>query len=136
MTEQSIELARQLAQWLAGTDIELLELSGPGRFIRLRRGDAGVQPDMTAAPGLIEVHSPTATLVRAHSVGVLLHTHPLREEPLVRVGDEVANGQALALLKAGSILLPVTAPRAGVVLRVMAADRTIVGWGEPLFELA
>jgi acetyl-CoA carboxylase biotin carboxyl carrier protein len=74
--------------------------------------------------------------VRAGSVGLLLHTHPLRSEPLVKVGQQVAAGQALALLKIGLVLLPVSAPRAGVVSRIVAPDASAVGFGEPLIELA
>lgn len=128
----SLEEVRQLAQWLSGTGIDLLELSGPGRLIRLRRNESGLH----VAEPLAAEPSSSATLVRAGSVGVLLHAHPLREQPLVRVGDEVAAGQVLALLKIGLLLLPVQAPHAGILTRVFAADQTTVGWGEPLFELA
>ena len=37
MTLQASDLARQLAEWLNGSDITLLELTGPGTVIRLRR---------------------------------------------------------------------------------------------------
>jgi acetyl-CoA carboxylase biotin carboxyl carrier protein len=143
MTDDCIEQVRQLAGWLGGSGIELLELSGPGRLIRLRRGPvhAGqAQPQADgAAPSpaqAVEAVTASATVVRANSVGVLLHAHPLREQPLAALGDEVAQGQVMALLKVGTLLLPVTAPCAGIVSRVLAANESIIGWGEPLFELA
>lgn len=136
MTEQQLAEVRQLSEWLAGTDITLLELSGPGKTIRLRRGGlaGGSQPvpPVQAPP---EPVASTSTVVRADSVGIVLHAHPMRAEPLVRPGQEVAAGQPLALLRIGLLLLPVPAPRAGKVGRMVAADGATVGFGDALVEL-
>jgi acetyl-CoA carboxylase biotin carboxyl carrier protein len=133
MSEDAIAQVQQLTQWLAGSDIDLLELSGPGQSIRLRRHGSG-------APAPLAVSVPAAvssppTIVRASSVGVLLHAHPLREHPLVRAGQPIASGETLALLKIGTLLLAVTAPRAGTLARVLAAEGSTVGFGDVLFEL-
>lgn len=132
MTDAALERARQISGWLAGTDIALLELEGPGASLRLRRcGGSYVQeqptpPVAAAAPG---------TLVRTPSVGVLLHTHPQQQAPLAPPGSRVRAGQALALLRIGVVLLPVVAPRDGQVARVLVADGTTVGYGEAVVEL-
>ena len=135
MTQSQIDQVRQLSQWLAGTDITLLELTGPGKLIRLRRNGSGVsidnQPGLAPPPAV----AATATLVKAGSVGILLHSHPLRPDPLVQVGQRVQEGQTVALLKIGLVLLPVAAPRAGTVTRIVAAHESAVGFGEPLIEL-
>lgn len=136
MNEQTIAQARQLSEWLNGTDIALLELSGPGKLIRLRR--QGAEYSAHAAPqppASTEVQAPARTVVRAGSVGIVLHSHPLREDTLVRVGQQVSAGQAVALLKIGAVLLAVPAPRAAVVSRVVAANESQVGFGDPLVEL-
>jgi acetyl-CoA carboxylase biotin carboxyl carrier protein len=133
----AIEQVRQLSDWLQGTDITLLELSGPGKLIRLRRD--GPLPSARAMPMNAAATSHAATertLVRAGSVGIVLHAHPLRAEPLVRLGQQVQRGQTLALLRIGLVLLAVPAPRAGTVFRVVAAHETPVGYGDPLIELA
>jgi acetyl-CoA carboxylase biotin carboxyl carrier protein len=126
---------RQLSEWLQATDISLLELRGPGESIRLCRQASGevreAAPDATPAAA-----PPSTTVVRAGSVGIVLHTHPLRTEPLVKPGQPVAAGQALALLRIGAVLLPVAAPRAGVVSRIVCAHESAVGFGTPLIELA
>ena len=127
--ETRSELIRQLSDWLAATDIGLLELSGPGQAIRLHRNGAHSFTEEAPPP------PPAATVVRAGSVGIVLDAHPLRTEPLVRVGDAVAEGQAVALLKIGLVLLAVPAPRAGIVSRIVAANGRAVGYGEPLVEL-
>jgi acetyl-CoA carboxylase biotin carboxyl carrier protein len=135
MTDQSIDRATQICQWLAGTDIEFFELSGPDTHIRKKRNGGG---SFTAQP-VPEVTGmdadSAADIVRSGSVGVLLHAHPLRTAPLVQAGDRVAAGQALAVLRIGAVLLAVPAPRDGVVARILVADGTTVGYGEPLVEL-
>jgi acetyl-CoA carboxylase biotin carboxyl carrier protein len=123
---------QQLCAWLAATDIDLLELDGPGEHLRLRRNGAQVEivPDTPA-------HDSPATcaVAKAASVGVFLHSHPLRGEPLATPGASVRAGQVLGLLQIGALLLPVTAPQDGVVENVLVALGTTVGYGTPLVEL-
>jgi acetyl-CoA carboxylase biotin carboxyl carrier protein len=140
VSAQAIDDVRQLAQWLAQTDIRLLELSGPGKVVRLRREGVEIVAETGAPAGVpFAHHQPTNSeiaVVRAGSVGVFLQSHPLRAEPLLRVGQQVAAGQVIALLKIGLVLLGVTAPRAGVVTRIIAAHESTVGFGAPLIELS
>ena len=121
----------QLAAWLAGTDIGLLELRTPQGILRLgRQGD-----DIVELPAdVAEVESELVS-VHALSVGVFLHGHPLAVAPLVRTGERVEAGQTVGLLKIGPLLLPVTAPQAGIVDGVHAADGLAVGYGTPLVDL-
>lgn len=136
MNEQTIAQAQQLSEWLNGTDIALLELSGPGKLIRLRRHGAGYSAHAAPQPpAAADVQEPPRTVVRAGSVGIVLHAHPLREDALVRVGQQVLAGQTVALLKIGAVLLAVPAPRAAVISRVVAANESPVGFGDPLVEL-
>jgi acetyl-CoA carboxylase biotin carboxyl carrier protein len=132
------EQLQQMAAWLAGTDIGLLELRTPNGTLRLGRNglpadervpldgpasDEGMAPD------------PAPTVVTASSVGVFLQAHPLHDAPAVRPGDRVAAGQALGLLQVGPLLLPVDAPVAGQVAQVRAETGGTVGYGTALFEL-
>ena len=138
--EQTAAQARQLSEWLAATDIAILELTGPGQVIRLRRtaGD-GITTEISdgnAQDGEAQdSHDIPATVVRAGSVGVVLHAHPLRDEPLVRAGQRVSAGQALVLLQVGKVLLPVCAPRDATVIRHVADHHSVAGYGTPLVEL-
>jgi acetyl-CoA carboxylase biotin carboxyl carrier protein len=131
----------ELSAWLAATDIESLELRGPGTCLRLQRGTSGVEASATAAqvPVASSVVSAgeaaTPTLVRAPCVGVLRHRHPLHDVPLVAEGRPVVAGQALALLQIGPTLVPATAPRNGVVARIVVRDGDAVGYGDALVEL-
>ena len=142
MTDSRIDQVRQLSEWLNGTDITLLELSGPGTFVRLRRNGQAPTSEVQevqavqSAPSM-QAADPIAapTVVRAGSVGIALHSHPLRTDPLVQVGQQVAAGQTVALLKIGFVLLAVPAPRAGTVCRIVAPHEAPVGYGDPLVEL-
>lgn len=127
---------QQLAAWLAGTDIGLLELRMPDGLVRLgRRRDAPdeiVQLDTgddAAAPA-----AATATAT-APSVGAFLLGHPLQAAPLVRIGERVAAGQPVGLLQIGPLLLPVPAPRDGVVAALLVDQGRAVGYATPLVEL-
>ncbi|MBS0341055.1 MAG: acetyl-CoA carboxylase biotin carboxyl carrier protein subunit [Proteobacteria bacterium] len=136
-TTSRIGQVRQLTEWMQATDISLLELRGPGESIRLCRQASGEVHE--AAPASAPAPAPragTATVVRAGSVGIVLHSHPLRTEALVQPGQQVSAGQAVALLRIGLVLLAVAAPRAGVVRRILSTHESAVGFGTPLVELA
>lgn len=137
-------LVRQLSGWLGATDIGWLELRGPGVHVRLRNDAGRVEPmptdlpfdEATSRQALAGAATMAGTwAVAAPSVGVCLHAHPLREQPLVAPGQAVAAGDIVALLQVGALLMPVTAPRAGVVVRHAVAAGTRVGYGTALVHL-
>jgi len=138
---EALQRLRELAAWLAPTDIGLLELRGPNMQLRLRRdgGPLGevVQVDAhdDSPTASIGTPHPDTTFVIANSVGVFLHHHPLRETPLARPGADVGTGQTLGLLQIGALLLPVTAPHDGTVIATLVTHGTAVGYGTPLLQL-
>lgn len=122
----------QLAQWLQGTDLRVLELHGPGMRLRLvRDGDAVVEAEIAPPVAATAFHP-----VRAGSVGHCLLTQPGRDQPFVRPGQSVRAGEPLALLRIGLVLLPVLAPQAGTVARIVVQEGEAVGYGHTLVELA
>jgi acetyl-CoA carboxylase biotin carboxyl carrier protein len=125
----ALERFRQLAAWLADTDIAVLELRGPQTLLRLVRDGAPEDVPQTPSP------TPGATIVPASGVGIVRLRHPLRDAPLAAVGDRVASAQVLALLQVGQVLVHVAAPRDGVVASLRAQDGAAVGYGDPLIEL-
>ena len=138
---EALERLRELAAWLAPTDIGLLELRGPHMQLRLRRdgGPLGevVQVDARddAPSPSVEMPQTDTTAITANSVGVFLHRHPLREAPLALPGADVRAGQTLGLLQIGALLLPVTAPHDGTVIGTLVAHGAAVGYGTPLLHL-
>jgi acetyl-CoA carboxylase biotin carboxyl carrier protein len=132
MQDIALQTSR-FAAWLADTDIGLFELRTPQGTLRLgRQGD-----DIVELPAEVtEAEAETAPVsVHAPSVGVFLHSHPLATASLVRIGEHVEAGQTVGLLKIGPLLLPVTAPQAGIVDGIHTADGLAVGYGTPLVDL-
>jgi acetyl-CoA carboxylase biotin carboxyl carrier protein len=124
------ETIDQLSAWLAGTDIAVLELSGPTGSLRLER-DGGAFKATSRVPVAARSHC----TVTAHSPGIFLHHHPLHATSLVQPGASVTVGQTLGLLQIGALLLPVCAPSAGRVEGLWVAHGTPVGFGAALVEL-
>ncbi|WP_280155941.1 biotin/lipoyl-containing protein [Piscinibacter sp. XHJ-5] len=135
----ALERFRQLAAWLADTDIAVLELSGPLTRLRLVRGTSGEAALQGAGVDLPAQRtpqtSPGATVVPASGVGIVRLRHPLRDAPLAPVGASVSCAQVLALLQVGPVLVHVAAPRNGVVASLRARDGDAVGYGDPLIEM-
>lgn len=131
------DIARQLEAWLRATPIHTLELRGPGTFIHLTQatGNSPNPDPMTGAGAVARPEDATSTIVRAGSVGVVMHAHPLRDDPWVQVGQQVRAGQTVALLRVGAVLLPVPAPHDGVVLKILADNGQIVGYGDSLVAI-
>jgi acetyl-CoA carboxylase biotin carboxyl carrier protein len=125
----TVEQLSQLAAWLVGTDIGLLELRTPTGTVRLGRDGAAAREVEEAVP------DPARSIATASSVGVFLHAHPQGAGPIVRIGERVTAGQAVGLLKIGPLLLPVNAPIAGRVSALRSDSGRTVGYGAALVEL-
>jgi acetyl-CoA carboxylase biotin carboxyl carrier protein len=122
---------RQLSAWLEATDIDMLELQGPGERLCLRRNGTRIEIVPDGAQGAAAAR----TAVTAGCVGVFLHGHPLRGEALSVRGMRVRAGQVVGLLQVAALLLPVAASHDGIVAAVLVEPGTVVGYGTPLIEL-
>lgn len=116
---------RRLAAWLAEAGLDSIEVEGPEGTVRLRVASADVAGADKA--GLV---------VRAERTGALLWQHPLRQEPFVEAGSDVAAGQVVALLRTGPVYAPVIAPVAGRVSRLLGENGAPLGHGSPVLELS
>lgn len=126
-----VDAVKQLSAWLEATDIDMLELEGPGERLRLCRNGSKFEP---VPDGANEATGPR-TVVAASSVGVFQLEHPARGEALASRGTRVRAGQVLGLLQIGALLLPVAAPHDGTVAAVLIEPGTAVSYGTPLVEL-
>ena len=126
-------LGRQLAAWLAQTNIGLLELRGPGGIHLCLVNRAGHVE--AAAPGHAPRADHAAQPVPAPMVGVVLHAHPQHDAPLAAPGQPVTAGQVIALIQVGALLLPVVAPCDGMVTQRHVPEGATVGWGTPLVDI-
>lgn len=134
LAQQSIaDRIRELSQWLAETDIGLLELkTSQGRIRLVRDFEGSVVEDAGEVPASSDVAS---CRVVASSVGMFLRSHPLRDAPLVEDGEPIVAGQLVGLLRVGSLLLPVESPSDGVVGDWLVDDGSAVGYGTALLTL-
>jgi acetyl-CoA carboxylase biotin carboxyl carrier protein len=125
------EQIRQFTAWLAGTDISELEFRSAHGGLLIRRDVATPVPHEPAPPPA----PARETAITASSVGVFLRQHPLRDAPAAQAGQAVRAGHILGFLRVGALLLPVSAPRDGVILDVPALDGAVVGYGATLIRL-
>jgi biotin carboxyl carrier protein len=133
---------RQLTAWLLSSDLRCLELSRPGERVRLTVADGSrsavsINDDKPDAPAAISAGHPGsgAVVVRTESAGLFTLTHPMRNEPFVKIGDRVRENAVLGLLKIGLLYAPITAPTPGIVTKITATDGALLGFGSPVLEL-
>lgn len=115
------ELARIVA-WLEEAGLHAIEIEESGRSVRIVMAGGG-----PAGSGPVET-------VAARTTGVFLAAHPDRGADFVRTGDRVRAGDVVALLGIGRLIVPVTAPADGTILRRRIEPGTVVGYGTALFE--
>lgn len=129
MTNQEI---RQLAVWLREKHLAGAEIRRPGLHLVLKRG-----LDEVAAPIAIPMAAQVTQeqLLKTPNLGRLLLTHPQQSEVLASVGSQVAQGQLVALLQVGDLLLPVRSQKSGRVAAVLVPCGTTVGYGEAFMRL-
>ena len=131
MTNQEI---RQLAVWLKETHLAGAEIRRPGLHLVLKRSvDEVAAPVQITAPAALK--APDEQLLKTPGLGRLLLTHPQQSEVLVSVGSRVAQGQLVALLQVGDLLLPVRSHKAGRLAAVLTVCGTTVGFGEAFMRL-
>lgn len=133
MSAYSPSELRQIADWLRAAGLEMIEIAGPHGQVRLR-----VAPDGVTAPAVTAADAappPAPRVVRTQGFGELLWSHPLRPAAFVAVGDTVAAGQIVALLRTGEILAPVFASAGGVAARLLGEEGSVLGYGSPVLEL-
>jgi len=96
-------------------------------------------PDPPAATPVVSpvesVDSGGLTLDAA-TVGTFYRSPSPGAPPFVSEGDEVAQGQQIAIIEAMKLMLPVEAEHAGRITEVLVGDGEGVEFGQPLFRLA
>lgn len=80
--------------------------------------------------------SEAAAVLRSPGIGILQLQHPFVGGAWQAEGGRAANGQIVAFLKAGELLVPVEADRDGVIARFVVKNGELVGYGVPILEWA
>ena len=145
--EPDDDLIRRLAALLEETGLSEIEFEAEGKRIRVGRGGGpvatsaaepapaagAVAPATGAAPG---APSGAEAVPAGAVISPMVGTVYLAAEPgapsLLKVGDEVTEGQTLLIIEAMKVMNPLASPRAGTVTRILVSDGQPVEFGEPL----
>lgn len=74
-------------------------------------------------------------VIHSPSMGILRLTHPQRDEPFVKMGTEIKEGQIIAFLQNDELLEEVKANCSGVLVAAVAQEGQVIGFAQPLFEI-
>ncbi len=124
MTIEEIEVLVRRAQTADGGRFEH---RSSGARLMLRKNDRGETEAPTASTPSLALTAPAA--------GVFLARHP-SSAPGAFSPSSLSSGAIAGYLQVGPCLRPVTAARDCVVVRTLAEDGALVGFGTPLFLLA
>ncbi|MBI1186262.1 MAG: acetyl-CoA carboxylase biotin carboxyl carrier protein [Alphaproteobacteria bacterium] len=139
-------VVRELAAILQDTGLSEIEYEQGELKLRLSRGVLAAASPVAAAPlAAAPAPAPTAPApvqasdfrqhpgaVTSPMVGTIYLSPDPESAPFVKEGDSVSEGQTLMIVEAMKTFNPIPAPRAGVVKRVLVADRQPVEFGEAL----
>ena len=142
--DPDLDLIRELARILSETGLSEIEIGEGDRRIRVARqlafaqiaapgvampGPSSLPAAGQAAPSLDASH-PGA--VASPMVGAVYTAPEPGAPPVVKVGDQVSEGQTLLIIEAMKTMNPIRAPRAGRVTRILVENEAPVEYGEVL----
>ena len=148
--EPDEKLIRKLAKLLEETGLSEIEYESEGRRVRVcRNGGAAPEGARTAAakpeapppapgaagPAINGEDAIPAGAVTAPMVGTVFIAAEPGTAPLVKIGDQVKEGQTLLIIEAMKVMNPLASPRAGQVTDIMVNDGQPVEFGEPLLVI-
>lgn len=148
---QKTKLVRELAQIMEDTGLVEIDFEDENVSVHLSKTGSVSHAPMMAAPAPVAAPAPAATasapapeaLVDSdldHAVNSpMVGRAYLAPEPgaamFVKEGDNVKAGQTLLIIEAMKVMNPITAPKAGVVSRILIEDGQPVEFGEPLIVI-
>ena len=94
-------------------------------------GQAPMAPVAVVAPA--EEPAVTGHIVKSPMVGTFYRASSPGGKPLVDIGSEVKEGEAVCIIEAMKIMNEIEADKAGKVMRVLCENGQAVEFGQPLF---
>jgi acetyl-CoA carboxylase biotin carboxyl carrier protein len=141
-------LVRELAELLESSHLTEIEIKDGERTIRVARTPAVVTANYAAAPAAVAAPVPTAVaapvaddwklhpgLVKSPIVGTAYLTPEPGAAPYVSEGESVTAGQTLLIIEAMKVMNPITAPKAGKVIKIFIRSEQPVEYDEPLIVI-
>lgn len=127
------EVLAELAAHLEAHNVRSLEIKTADGQLEIVAA-AGSARSADRSPATPTPARTETALAKAPAAGIFLPSHPSRPAVSTEVGKAVTQGEIVAFIKTGPVLLPVVAEKAGVVAAVAAEPGTLVGYGTPLFK--
>lgn len=125
----NVDEIQALAEYLRATGIAGCDLQSADFSLHIRLGTSPRKAEHTALAGVMSVREREASVL-ASRAGVFRIRHPLLKEPVAIA----AEGQTIGYLQVERVLSPIVAPCAGHVV-ALVQEGTLVGYGEPVFEM-
>ena len=143
-------LVRELAELLTANELTEIEVADGDRRIKVRREatvyaaapaavmpavaptPAGGAPQAAAAPAEEVV---AGEAVKSPMVGTAFLAPEPGAKPFVSVGDAVKAGDTLLIVEAMKVMNPITAPKGGVVNKILITDGQPVEFDQPLMVI-
>ena len=136
------EAIRALSDLLAETGLTEIEIEQNGARIRVVRAGAvtaiaatPVSAAPVAAPVPAPSSGPQAGAVTSPMVGTVYTASEPGKPPLVKVGQQVKEGETLFIVEAMKTMNPIPAPRSGTVKEICVENGTPVEFGQTLLIL-
>lgn len=134
-------LIEKLMTMLEASSLNELDVSEGGMRIRLAKHRTGTTSDIVPTATLVRGSEPeapalsTAQPIAAGMAGTFYRSPLPEAPPFVEVGDEVREGDQLAIIEAMKMLNPVEADCEGVVMEILVDDGGSVEPGIVLFKI-
>jgi acetyl-CoA carboxylase biotin carboxyl carrier protein len=140
-------LVRELAELLESSHLTEIEVKDGDRTIRVARTaaavTAGYAPAYAPAPAPVAAAPAAAApagddwkshpgLVKSPIVGTAYLTPEPGAAPFITEGATVAAGATLLIIEAMKVMNPITAPRAGKIVKILIRGEQPVEYDEPL----
>ena len=141
-----VKKIREYAEIMQEMDLTALEIKEEKVSIRLERGWNGVPVLEPAGIREIGANIPMAApmaekpvfgddCITSPMVGMFYVAPAENADPFVQVGDKVKAGDTVCIIEAMKLMNEIVADRDGVIEEVLAANGTIVEFGQPLFRI-
>jgi acetyl-CoA carboxylase biotin carboxyl carrier protein len=136
------EAIRALSDLLAETGLTEIEVEQNGARIRVVRAGAvtaiaaaPVSAAPAPAPLAAPAAGPQAGAVTSPMVGTVYTASEPGKPPLVKVGQQIKEGETLFIVEAMKTMNPIPAPRSGTVKEICVENGTPVEFGQTLLIL-
>lgn len=126
-----------LTEALTAAGVDGIEISTPRGHLRLvvATGNSAQAASVVKPSSAETAAAAAAVIVKAPMAGRFCSSHPSASVETDHLPRSITSADVLGFIRIGSVLLPVSAGRSGVVRKLLAEPDALVGFGDPLFEI-